>query len=82
MAKFIQLSSMTPGAGKLRVNPDLLAMYFKRGANTAIILAASGNPVASPGGAVVPGLIEIVTETPEEIDKLIDAANRPFGLGG
>ena len=77
MAKFIQLTSTTPGIGKLRVNPELLAAYFRQQNKTAIFIAAHGNPVPVGNSVIVPGLCETVTETPEEIDQKILEASTP-----
>ena len=77
---FIHLTSTTPGIGKVRFNVAAIAMYFKSGpSKSTIALTAMGNPQAMPSKAlgmppaILPagGLMETVTETPEEIDKMI-----------
>ena len=58
MARFIHLTSAQPGIGKIRINIDGIAMYFRRGQQTVLAM-------------LVQGIVETVVETPEELDLLI-----------
>jgi hypothetical protein len=61
MARFIHLSSTTPGMlGKIRVNVDHLAMYFPTGAQTRIIL--------------LNGVQETVKESIDKVETLLGEA--------
>lgn len=80
MARFIHLTSATPKSGKVRFNVDHISVYFKQGLHTAVICDGPGMPMEVSDGKIggargmITGmaLAQNVTESPEEIDALLE----------
>lgn len=59
--KFVTLTSAQVGIGKLRVNIAAIAFYFRKGQVNVVVMS-------------IPGVVENVIETPEQIEQLIHKA--------
>lgn len=62
MTRFVHLTSSQPGIGKLRINTDAIAFYFRKGQQSVVVFR-------------IPGVVENVAESPDEIELLIKQAS-------